>query len=209
MRRKAFTLLELLVVITVLMMLMGMLVPAVMRVRSTAVRKLAMTRLKGLCLAIERYYLQMGNYPPSTGFPPDDDKVFGGDADWETYDPDAGTLGKYSLYYYLCGPDGNGFIFGGRTYGPYRELDDSQYEEDGNGGRFILDPWGNPWLYQENRTQYMRVPRNLGWPAHKPKRYDILSMGPDGVMSAENLDFYRLTGTTGEEKDHDDITNSD
>ncbi len=197
MTRKAFTLIELLVVITILLMLMGMLVPAVVHVRKTAVRKLAATRLKGLALAIERHFLQRGNYPPGTGFPDD--------ADWSSYDPDNGVFGKYSLYHHLCGPLGNGLTVGGRTYGPYLELDESQYEDDGT-GRFILGPWGNPWVYLEHRTEFMRVVHDVDYRAHKAKRYDIICMGPDGVMSAANLLFYLDIDSMNEEND---ITNWD
>ena len=198
MTRKAFTLIEVLVVITVRMMLMGMLVPAVIHVRKTAVRKLAATRLKGLALAIERYFLQVGNYPPSTGFP--------GDALWDDTDP---QLGKYSLYWHLCGPGGDGIDYEGKTYGPYMDLDESQYVDDG-AGRFILDPWGKPWIYQENRVEYMRVVHEVDYRAHKVTRYDILCMGANGLVSAANLYFYNRAGEpTGEEDDDDDITNWD
>ena len=194
MTRKAFTLIELLVVITVLLMLMGVLVPAVIHVRRVAVEKLARTRMMGMSLAIEQYFLQVGSYPPGTDFP--------SEVGWEGGHP---ALGKYSLYYYLCGPAGDGFADGGRTYGPYMELDEDQYKVDKiTGWRSVKDPWGNPWIYQENRTEYYRVPRSLTYKSHKPKRYDILSMGADGDMSAENRDFYELPPGTGEE---DDITN--
>jgi len=61
--RKAFTAIELMIVVAILMLLIGILVPVVSGMRERAKIRLAKSRLRTVALAIDQFRLSKGRYP--------------------------------------------------------------------------------------------------------------------------------------------------
>jgi prepilin-type N-terminal cleavage/methylation domain-containing protein len=222
--RKAFTIIELIIVIAILLILMGMLMPVVTGMRQRAKRKLAKTEIEGICLALEKYFASTGEYPPSNsdyGEIPNEVTLGGNDPT----DPPLAT----SLYFYLCGPEGKGIKIPGdpRVYGPYIEFKGKRLAPRG-GSYVVKDPWGNPYIYEEHRSFFSSKTATAWTPAqrkqeaknrraHNMMSYDLISRGPneDLDLSRHDMEDNDKDGTEDEEDEllepgadePDDITN--
>jgi type II secretory pathway pseudopilin PulG len=165
---RGFTLLEILVVVGVIITLIALLIPAIGRVKLSAIKASATSLLGNLQQSLEAYHSQFGSYPPSTSSVAYGNMGVGrgpamlaqGLMGYLPYGADGAGSNQGS--YALVPPAGEpayGFRtrnpqMGGDVKGPFIAQDPKSYRVNAAGtDEVFIDPWGNEVLYfRSNRA---------------------------------------------------------
>ncbi len=184
--KRGFTLMELLVVITIIAILSGLLLPAVQRIRAKASVVKAAAAIDTLKVALSMYQQDYGYYPPSYEVTQRNGNSF--NPAWNT-----------TLVEALMSTDRNGpyFAFKGTDLVYFGVTTDPVF----------VDPWGRAYVYMCRTTNDPEGVENTGGPFHPyddtntetgydRNTYNIYSLGPDGITN----------GGVGFPSDWDDTT---
>jgi prepilin-type N-terminal cleavage/methylation domain-containing protein len=178
--RKGFTLIEMLIVVSVIAILAALLLPTISAVRLSAKKKATRLLVEGIVAGLKRYYTDFDEYPPSSLAKP------GG----VPYEPG-------SIYKYLCGDKGQGLIkteAGKKQHiDPYVVIPPENIRRDSN-IVYVTDSWGKDIQYANCKAftdnakagtpDYVAVPTNE---THNPNGVDVWSYGPDRVEAKDGL----------------------
>jgi len=129
-RRRGFTLIELMTVIGIIVLLVGILIPALSSVRKRAKEAATANVIKALSDGCEMFHGDFGYYPQSRGYNP-----FEGEA------AQIPLMGAQWLTLQLSGPDGRGFV-----------TPDAKNDANGD-GRIDQDDWLNWYDLPANQTR--------------------------------------------------------
>ena len=190
-RRRAFTLIELLVVIAIIAILIGLLLPAVQKVREAAARTTCSNNLKQIALAAHNFHDANGKFPygilrSDGNFPPDEPGTLAG------VNPATGLTAnrRYALFHQLL---------------PYFEQENLWKQWDhftySNNERFPATPAGvqfAPGSFSNTTVKTMTCPSNPQGPLSQPNagtppgRYFITSYyGNGGTRSYPRMNTSR------------------
>jgi prepilin-type N-terminal cleavage/methylation domain-containing protein len=151
-KQKGFTLIELITVIAIILILMGLLFPALNSIKESAKKVQAKNDIAGIVTAVKAFYTEYGKYPvPAAATPPASDVTYGIGSNSNNQ----GTYKSYQLFNILrntttignnpvknadevTAQNPRGIVF---MEGNTAKNSKNGFDSDGN----FLDPWGRPY----------------------------------------------------------------
>jgi len=193
-QRKAsgFTLLELLVVISIVLFMLAFMVGIFLKQGDTNRIRATQKLIERIGIGLARYYADLRTFPPDTAYGQPLAKVMG------TINA-AGDTGvvydSYSLWRYLGAeiqqfrPNGAGGTEYWRTLGPYIKFNDSELVEDPPNSKqfYVVDAWNKP-------LGYVGDPRRV---IHNRGDCDLYSGGPNKKTASDDGLANSTTITSG------------
>jgi prepilin-type N-terminal cleavage/methylation domain-containing protein len=208
---KGFTLIELLVVIAIIAILIGLLLPAVQKVREAAARTQCTNNLKQISLAMNNIHDSYQRFPPLLGVFPSTGNLPHFSQSWGNQFyyvlPFIEQDNLYKSTYDATNPDGNGAAAGNRPWinGAYQKaiktyICPADSTAPGNGVATHSYPWNDTWgvtSYAANTQVFARINpdgtmNGSGGPNSSPwygdtRITDIIDGTSNTVMVAERL----------------------
>jgi len=197
--RGGFTLIEMLVVISIIAILMGILVPSVVMIRSYAKVAKAKTNIASISLALDNFHSDWRCYPPHRVEDLSDfAKTFTNGVCEEPATAPAVTITntKESDEEQRLRYDTSRILVRFLTTlekGPYLKMDQRELERDGQFSGHVfdcrdsdsatvpaylyIDPWGKPYIYRNNLDTWSEV--ESGDCIHNIRGFDLYSTGRD------------------------------
>jgi prepilin-type N-terminal cleavage/methylation domain-containing protein len=172
MRNKGFTILELIVVVTIITILATFLIPAGGRARERARQAKAKSQIAALEVAITAFQTDFGFYPTTqiTGSSPNFSVNSGATAESNNVAVTE-ILTGFNLSGGSRAASSNTLVTSSAWNGPYLDLDVS----DVNGSGAMIDPWSNPYVFGLDLDGNTSTQP----PSHNLYSFDINSSGPD------------------------------
>jgi len=194
--RRAFTLVELLIVISIMAILAGILIPTIAIVRGEAKKAATKALISLISNAAVSFENDHGYYPP--------DAIEATTQLYHFSQPDltalttgdpltAAQVPPQALYYYL----GNGFTGQNAPYATFAKNTQAHHFDTVFTERLpvVVDPWGRPIIYvrkpRGNTGNFKSGAGGVGGSAYKPRHdvdaFDVFSVGPDGQTGGNDL----------------------
>jgi len=204
-RRSAFTLIEMLTVIAIIIILAGILLPAIARLSKIAKVNATTAMVKQIGMACKMYEQDFGFFPPesfsdvngaTTGETVKIDKpsealwfFLGHKFEYRSTETNFNE-GHASTSYEFNDP----IAFAVKTSGPYMEFQNKYLKDhDGDNVPEAVDAWQQPILYNAPGGPRGDAANNYD-PFHNPLSFDLFSIGPNGTtaQASDDCKFQRV-----------------
>ncbi len=197
-QRRAFTLIELFVVIAIIAVLVALLMPAIQGAVTQAKKARANADVKSIVLAWKNYYNEYGRWPVAK------DRLFFGVPGALQDSSESGSTGLVMIANVMTNimyPGASMWAEGWSmnrhpictNYNPKRVTFMTYHAGSVNERGDMVDPWGNPYKFLFDANQDGRVKRRFFETLGATSVYDSViawSMGPDGRESDDDINSW-------------------
>ena len=198
-KRSAFTLIELLIVIAIIVVLASVLLPAMNSVMKKAEATKARVEAKSLVNAWKAYFNEYGRWPVGANYKLFEDAIFLGDKQNADEASSTGIVMIANVMTNIMYP--NASLYAGMNmhpicteYNAKREVFLTYQADSVNTNGDMVDPWGNPYKVMFDVNRDGKVDRPALGSLSATSVYDSViswSMGPNGVESSDDINSWQ------------------